>query len=61
MTEKKDASREEMTAYLKAAGYAEVAIPKKLLSGVKLPLLGSGKTDYPALDRLASETAGAAE
>ena len=47
-----------MTAHLKAAGYAEVAIPKKLLSGVKLPLLGSGKTDYPALDRLAS---GAAE
>ena len=57
VTEKKDASREEMTAHLKAAGYAEVAIPKKLLSGVKLPLLGSGKTDYPALDRFVSETA----
>ena len=61
VTEKKDASREEMTAHLKAAGYAEVAIPKKLLPVGKLPLLGSGKTDYPALDRLASETAGAAE
>ena len=57
VTEKKDASREEMMAHLKAAGYAEVAIPKKLLSGVKLPLLGSGKTDYPALDCLASVAA----
>ena len=55
VTEKPDASREELTAHLKAAGWAEVAIPKKIMAVAKLPLLGSGKTDYPALDRLAEE------
>jgi acyl-[acyl-carrier-protein]-phospholipid O-acyltransferase/long-chain-fatty-acid--[acyl-carrier-protein] ligase len=32
----------------------ELAIPRDVIAGVVLPLLGSGKTDYPAVTRLAS-------
>ena len=53
VTEKGDASRGELLAHLKAAGFAEVAIPKKILFVPSLPLLGSGKTDYPAVAALA--------
>ena len=52
VTEKQDAFREELAAHMKAAGYAEVAIPKKILSVALLPLLGSGKTDYPGVAAL---------
>ncbi len=53
VTEKQDARREDLSAHLKAAGYAEVAIPKKILPVPVLPLLGSGKTDYPGVAALA--------
>jgi acyl-[acyl-carrier-protein]-phospholipid O-acyltransferase/long-chain-fatty-acid--[acyl-carrier-protein] ligase len=32
----------------------ELAIPRDIIAGVSLPLLGSGKTNYPAVQRLAS-------
>jgi acyl-[acyl-carrier-protein]-phospholipid O-acyltransferase/long-chain-fatty-acid--[acyl-carrier-protein] ligase len=32
----------------------ELAIPRDIIAGVALPLLGSGKTDYPSVQRLAS-------
>jgi acyl-[acyl-carrier-protein]-phospholipid O-acyltransferase/long-chain-fatty-acid--[acyl-carrier-protein] ligase len=51
VTEKKDAARDVLLAHLKAAGFAEVAIPRKILFVPSLPLLGSGKTDYPAVTR----------
>ncbi|MDR1873614.1 MAG: AMP-binding protein [Synergistaceae bacterium] len=57
VTEKGDATREALSVHLKAAGCAEVAIPRKILAVSSLPLLGSGKTDYPAVTALA-EAAG---
>ena len=61
LTEKQDAARDELSAHMKSLGYVEVSIPKKILTVPKLPLLGSGKTDYPAVAELAvAELAGAA-
>ena len=54
VTEKKDAARDELSSYLKGLGYVEVAIPKKIMTISTLPLLGSGKTDYPTVSELAS-------
>ena len=55
VTEKSGASREELADYLRNAGYVEVAIPRKVVAVEKLPLLGSGKTDYPRAQALAEQ------
>jgi acyl-[acyl-carrier-protein]-phospholipid O-acyltransferase/long-chain-fatty-acid--[acyl-carrier-protein] ligase len=52
VTEKEDAAREALVSHLKAAGFVEVAIPKKIFPVPSLPLLGSGKTNYPAVAAL---------
>ena len=52
VTEKKDAARDELSAHLKNIGYKEVSIPRKIMIVSKLPLLGSGKTDYPSVAEL---------
>ena len=53
VTEKQDARRDALASYLKEVGYTEVSIPKKIMAVAKLPLLGSGKTDYPSVAALA--------
>ena len=57
VTEKQDARRDALASYLKEVGYSEVSIPKKIMTVAKLPLLGTGKTDYPGVAALA-ESAG---
>jgi len=52
VTEKQDAARDELFAHMRGRGYSELSIPKKILAVPKLPLLGSGKTDYPGLEEL---------
>ena len=52
VTEKQDAAREELSTYMKGLGYVEVSIPKKIHTVQTLPLLGSGKTDYPTVSEL---------
>jgi acyl-[acyl-carrier-protein]-phospholipid O-acyltransferase/long-chain-fatty-acid--[acyl-carrier-protein] ligase len=52
VTEKQDAEREKLLAYMKERGYVEVSIPKKILYVPKFPLLGSGKTNYPEVAEL---------
>jgi acyl-[acyl-carrier-protein]-phospholipid O-acyltransferase/long-chain-fatty-acid--[acyl-carrier-protein] ligase len=54
VTEHWDAARDELAAFLKDAGYSEMFVPKKITRVDAIPLLGSGKTDYPALDRMLS-------
>jgi acyl-[acyl-carrier-protein]-phospholipid O-acyltransferase/long-chain-fatty-acid--[acyl-carrier-protein] ligase len=49
------ATREEVVSYIKANGIGEIAIPKKILTLSKLPLLGSGKTDYTEVKEFVSQ------
>ena len=55
VTEKQDAAQKELSSYLKRQGCMEVSIPKKILIIPKLPLLGSGKTDYPGVTEFAAK------
>ena len=52
VTENQDARRDELAAFLKEEGYTEVSVPRKIITIEKMPLLGSGKTDYPSVQTL---------
>ncbi len=47
--------RKQLADGLKKEGATELMIPRNILSLEELPVLGSGKTDYVALNRLARE------
>lgn len=55
LTEQANAERAALLAGAKAAGIAEINVPKKILSVRQLPLLGTGKIDYPAVKTMAEE------
>jgi acyl-[acyl-carrier-protein]-phospholipid O-acyltransferase/long-chain-fatty-acid--[acyl-carrier-protein] ligase len=54
-TDQTDASSEAFLAWAKANGASELAVPKKIVVIDEIPLLGTGKTDYVALGRMAAE------
>lgn len=47
-------TREVLSAAAKEAGISELAVPKKIVAVAALPLLGTGKTDYVALKKMAA-------
>jgi acyl-[acyl-carrier-protein]-phospholipid O-acyltransferase/long-chain-fatty-acid--[acyl-carrier-protein] ligase len=51
--------RELLVAAAQSEGIPEIAVPRDILTVQALPLLGSGKTDYPAVSRLATSGAAA--
>ncbi len=53
ITDKLDADTAGLTAWAKANGAPVLAIPKKILKVDSVPVLGSGKTDYVTLQKLA--------
>jgi len=57
LTTQKNASRADMQRQAKAAGAPELSVPADIRSIDKVPLLGSGKTDYVAATALALECA----
>jgi acyl-[acyl-carrier-protein]-phospholipid O-acyltransferase/long-chain-fatty-acid--[acyl-carrier-protein] ligase len=59
LTTQKDADRGAMQRQAKASGAAELAVPAVVQVVDKVPLLGSGKTDYVAATALARDIAGA--
>jgi acyl-[acyl-carrier-protein]-phospholipid O-acyltransferase/long-chain-fatty-acid--[acyl-carrier-protein] ligase len=59
LTERHDAERAALQAHAKAKGAADLMIPAEIVVVDKLPLLGSGKTDFVAAAQLARERAGA--
>jgi acyl-[acyl-carrier-protein]-phospholipid O-acyltransferase / long-chain-fatty-acid--[acyl-carrier-protein] ligase len=54
-TTMKNADRKTIASAMKAEGASELMIPKSIIEIDPLPLLGSGKTDYNTLNRLARE------
>ncbi|MGZ8364630.1 MAG: AMP-binding protein, partial [Caulobacteraceae bacterium] len=59
VTEFKDAETGPLLAYAKEIGAPEIAVPRKVFKVNELPVLGTGKTDYVAIQRIAeAEVAG---
>lgn len=52
VTTQKNARKSDLSAYASEKGISELTIPKEIVEIEKLPILGSGKTDYPAVERL---------
>jgi acyl-[acyl-carrier-protein]-phospholipid O-acyltransferase/long-chain-fatty-acid--[acyl-carrier-protein] ligase len=57
----KDAQPAELLEWAKTNGAPEIAVPKKIVPVEEIPVLGSGKTDYVALQKLAAEKFATAE
>ncbi|HED18967.1 MAG TPA: acyl-[ACP]--phospholipid O-acyltransferase, partial [Gammaproteobacteria bacterium] len=55
VTEHKEAERSELLAFTRSKGIGELNVPRKFVPVAKLPLMGTGKTDYPAVQKLAEE------
>lgn len=51
-TTQEQASKKELLAYAKEQGITELSVPKVVHVIQKLPVLGTGKVDYPALERM---------
>lgn len=52
VTDRGDAEAAPILAHAKKVGAPEILVPKRIIRVPEIPLLGSGKTDYPALDRI---------
>lgn len=55
LTEAPAPDRGELVAAAQRQGYPEIAVPRDMFTVAQLPLLGSGKTNYPAVAALAAE------
>ena len=60
-TDNPSAEPGELQAWAKANGASELAIPKRIVAVDEIPVLGSGKTDYVALQKMAAERYAQAE
>jgi acyl-[acyl-carrier-protein]-phospholipid O-acyltransferase/long-chain-fatty-acid--[acyl-carrier-protein] ligase len=52
LTTKSDANRPDFLSAAKARGAADLMLPQAVIVVGEVPLLGSGKTDYPAVQKL---------
>jgi len=52
VTDRQDATREALLAQIRASGGPELACPRDIVVVAEVPMLGSGKTDYPAVAKL---------
>jgi len=55
ISEAEGVNRNDLLQYTKAKGISEINVPKKIVSVRQLPLLGTGKIDYPAVKAMAEE------
>ena len=52
-TDHRDADSSTLLAHAQSIGAQELAVPKKIVRVAEVPVLGTGKTDYVALQRMA--------
>ncbi|WP_297511286.1 AMP-binding protein [uncultured Caulobacter sp.] len=60
ITDRPDADVGPLVAHAQTIGAPELAVPRKILKVTEVPVLGSGKTDYVAIQRMAETDARAA-
>lgn len=58
MTTNPDADRGDLLVWVRNHGVPELAVPKRVIPVSDIPVLGTGKTDYVGVAKLASEVAG---
>ena len=52
VTDKRDAESAPLLAHAQSIGAPEIAVPRKIIRVPEIPVLGTGKTDYVALQRI---------
>jgi acyl-[acyl-carrier-protein]-phospholipid O-acyltransferase/long-chain-fatty-acid--[acyl-carrier-protein] ligase len=60
VTDRLDASVDRLVAHAHTVGAPELAVPRKIVRVPEIPVLGTGKTDYVAIQRMAETAARAA-
>jgi acyl-[acyl-carrier-protein]-phospholipid O-acyltransferase/long-chain-fatty-acid--[acyl-carrier-protein] ligase len=58
VTDRSDAEASSLVAHAKTQGAPELAVPRRIVKTFEVPVLGSGKTDYVAVQRIAEAEAG---
>jgi len=53
VTDRGDAEVGKLVAYAHAIGASDLAVPRRIVRAAEIPVLGSGKTDYVAIQRMA--------
>ena len=61
ITDAKQANRAEIVAWAQNHGVAELAVPRRVVHVEQVPVLGTGKTDYGSVTRVAVERVAALE
>ena len=52
VTDRRDADSAPLIEHAKAIGAPEIAVPRKIIRVAEIPVLGTGKTDYVAIQRM---------
>jgi acyl-[acyl-carrier-protein]-phospholipid O-acyltransferase/long-chain-fatty-acid--[acyl-carrier-protein] ligase len=52
VTDRRDAESGPLIAHAQSIGAPEIAVPRKIIRVAEIPVLGTGKTDYVALQRI---------
>ena len=60
VTSRRDPRRDELAAFARGEGIAEIAVPRTLIPVLEVPVLGTGKVDYAKVRALAEAWAQAA-
>ncbi len=60
ITDRRDADVGALAAWARANGAPELAVPKRIIKVNEVPVLGTGKTDYVTIQRMAETEAAAA-